>query len=245
MTTNQISYYRAKEEERANKATENETNRHNIVTEQETGRHNLASEQLSKYSTDITREHYERQDAETGRANRAREYETNRNNIANESLRAAELSEQSTHNRNVENETARSNRARELETNRSNIVSEAIQRRNSDRNYEVGLAGAAAQQTRADASAAQAEVQARKLAQDWLTTMRDLDLREDLNNAQISRINSQNTRDVFQNIRDLVGSVDIASDILLKEVETKYGKKNWIWKLIDTWNWSQLDKLNR
>lgn len=89
MTTNQIAYYKAKEEER-----------HNREMERETQRSNYAREQLEKASQNITKVHYGHQDAETTRSNRAQEQlketaigvdyaklsETRRSNLANESI---------------------------------------------------------------------------------------------------------------------------------------------------------------
>lgn len=62
MTTNQISYYKAKEDER-----------HNRAMEAETARANQAQERIKQYEADSSRSHYERSDAETQRSNLVKE----------------------------------------------------------------------------------------------------------------------------------------------------------------------------
>lgn len=112
MTSNQIAYHNAKE-----------TERHNLATEQETNRHQLVQEALTKWSNAIQRwqvavnnAHYTRMDAETARANRAKEtqnaaalQETYRSNVSNEdikrasnSLQAAQNAETSRHQKTME-----------------------------------------------------------------------------------------------------------------------------------------------
>ena len=112
MTSNQIAYHNAKE-----------TERHNIATEQETNRHQLVQEALSRWSNAIQKwqvavndAHYTRMDAETARANRAREtqnaaalQETYRSNVSNEdikrasnALQAAQVAETSRHQKSME-----------------------------------------------------------------------------------------------------------------------------------------------
>lgn len=112
MTSNQIAYHNAKE-----------TERHNVATEQETNRHQLVQEALSRWSNSIQEwqvavndAHYTRMDAETGRANRAREtqnaaalQETYRSNVSNEDikrasnmLQAAQNAETSRHQKTME-----------------------------------------------------------------------------------------------------------------------------------------------
>lgn len=91
MTQNQIAYHNAKELERHNKATEQETSRHQMMQEALSRWSNA----LQNYQIAVNNAHYVRQDAETARANRARESqnavalaETQRSNVANEKLKA-------------------------------------------------------------------------------------------------------------------------------------------------------------
>lgn len=68
MTTLQVAYQQALEQERHNREMERETNRSNVAKETETNRSNVAKE------------------SETYRSNLAREVETNRANVAQEGL---------------------------------------------------------------------------------------------------------------------------------------------------------------
>lgn len=109
MTTNQIAFFNAKEQQRANLEREAQSRQFTSQQNEETARHNKATE------------------AETQRANIARETETNRNNVA-------VLAETSRANLAREVETSRSNRANEdlklqanLETNRANLARESYQ----------------------------------------------------------------------------------------------------------------------
>lgn len=115
MTSNQISYFRSKEDARHNLAQEIETNRYNTAMLQETNRHNLAMEGVQSagvnanyYASDISRanaltsaatqrsvaaltagvnqEHYERMDSETQRHNDEVESENTRHNKRQESI---------------------------------------------------------------------------------------------------------------------------------------------------------------
>lgn len=114
MTQNQINYWKYKEDQRANKIKEAETERHNRATESaewgkinESKRHNVASENNELFSNVTQRSHYARQDqislnqlSETQRHNMtaennelARITEIARSNVANEDLRSKELTE--------------------------------------------------------------------------------------------------------------------------------------------------------
>lgn len=73
MTANQIAFYRAREEKRAN-----------LAREQETQRANKERENIDKANSRLSANHMLRQDSETQRSNVARETETNRANIARE-----------------------------------------------------------------------------------------------------------------------------------------------------------------
>lgn len=85
MTQNQISYFKAKEEER-----------HNKIMESETQRSNLAQEKLKAREQNITQSHYERADAINLLGNEIRGQElslgyakldeTKRSNLANEGI---------------------------------------------------------------------------------------------------------------------------------------------------------------
>lgn len=95
MTANQIAFYRAKEEARANAARERETERSN-----------RASEAIKKADIRLSANHALRQDVEanrsntareieTGRANRATEAETRRHDVASEAINAMSAHSQS------------------------------------------------------------------------------------------------------------------------------------------------------
>lgn len=144
MTSDQINYWRYKEDQRSNLAneketnrhnvsTENETNRHNVTTEKETKRHNIRTEFLTSMSIIETRRHNmvtELQNAsaqlEIQRANRAQEALARDRNIISMSqigLGYAQLNETKRANLMNEalklgslNETIRSNQAREFNT---------------------------------------------------------------------------------------------------------------------------------
>lgn len=95
MTTNQIAYFKAKEEQR-----------HNLVTEQETGRHNLRTEDISAQTNEINRTHYVTADTENIR-----------HNLASEGLNAASIDVsryQAVTGRENLYESARHNQATEL-----------------------------------------------------------------------------------------------------------------------------------
>jgi hypothetical protein len=142
MTTNQISYFEAKEQQR-----------HNLAMEYETHRTNVANEGIKTQQNMITDSHYTRMDAETLRHNLATEQqareqlnlgyaqldlgnrqlaETTRHNYASESLQLSSLSEEKRHNVASEklgvinaNENIRHNEELERmqdEINGSNIV---------------------------------------------------------------------------------------------------------------------------
>lgn len=121
MTSNQIAYHNAKE-----------TQRHNLATEQETNRHQVMQEALTRWANAIqdwqvavNNAHYARMDAETERANRAREsqnaatlQETYRSNISNEDIKrasnrleAAQIAETSRHQRTIESIQDRLNKS--------------------------------------------------------------------------------------------------------------------------------------
>lgn len=91
MTQNQISYFKAKEEER-----------HNKVMEQEAKRSNLANEAIQRMNAESTKSHYERSDSETVRSNLVRESQNatsitqNYTKIAQEDRKIAETAK---HNR--------------------------------------------------------------------------------------------------------------------------------------------------
>lgn len=94
MTQNQISYYKAKEDERHNKA-----------MEEEQRRANRANEAIQTMNAQTTREHYERSDSET-----------HRSNVANEGFRGTEISQNYTklaQEQSKIRETARHNRNQE------------------------------------------------------------------------------------------------------------------------------------
>lgn len=131
MTSNQLQYWRNKEEQRSNQAREAETRRSNLANESETHRSNVSRESETHRSNLINESQRAGELAETIRANQARENETHRSNVAKET---------ETYRSNVQNEqikwfqnfeTKRSNLAREYETHRSNVANEAI---NQDRN---------------------------------------------------------------------------------------------------------------
>lgn len=112
MTSNQIAYHNAKETERHNKASEQETNRHQLVQEALSKWSNA----IQKWQVAVNNAHYTRMDAETARANRAREtqnaaalQETYRSNVSNEDIRrasnalqAAQNAETSRHQKTME-----------------------------------------------------------------------------------------------------------------------------------------------
>lgn len=112
MTQNQIAYHNAIENERHNKAMENETKRHALIDEAIRQRQN----ELSEYSTTITKEHYERADAINAQhyqrqdtLNELIASETQRANIASEAIRqrqnainAANVSETARHAKAME-----------------------------------------------------------------------------------------------------------------------------------------------
>lgn len=119
MTTNQIAYFSAKEQQRHNYAVERETGRHNVAEEShftrmdaETLRHNLATEQQARENLNLGYAQLDlgnRQLEETQRHNYASESlqlsslaETSRHNKASEALAADTLSETMTHNREME-----------------------------------------------------------------------------------------------------------------------------------------------
>lgn len=131
MTRNQIEYWKLKEQQRSNKASQAEQSRSNKAQEQETVRSNRARESETHRSNLINESHQSNVLGETIRANKAREshnvatlQETKRSNVAREAeTRRSNLAN--------ERETNRSNVARETETMRSNLANESISR---DRN---------------------------------------------------------------------------------------------------------------
>jgi hypothetical protein len=105
MTQNQIAYKNAREQERHNVATEQETNRHQLVTEALQKWANA----LQNYQIAVNNAHYVRMDAETQRSNKARETETIRSNLAGEYIKdsanriqSASVAETSRHQRVME-----------------------------------------------------------------------------------------------------------------------------------------------
>lgn len=147
----QISYWKLKEDQRANHARE----AHNSAELAETANHNRETERVARGDLLVkqgtlaeTMRSNQAREYETSRSNVAREQETARSNRANESLGYATLAE-----------TMRSNQAREAET--------AIHNRASERAADTQ---AAARQTAADAS-----------MQSALTKQQELDLKKDGN----------------------------------------------------------------
>lgn len=105
MTSNQIAYRNAVEQEKHNRAVEAENYRHNFVNEK---LQNYATA-VQKYQVAVNNLHYTRMDNETERSNRAREAENERTNRANEQIRemtnaisAGTLQETSRHQKTLE-----------------------------------------------------------------------------------------------------------------------------------------------
>lgn len=94
MTSNQISYFKVKEDQR-----------HNQAMEQETARSNRAQEDISRAQAQATKAHYERSDAETNRANLVKESQnavTIDQDYTKLAIERGKLAETARHNRNQE-----------------------------------------------------------------------------------------------------------------------------------------------
>jgi hypothetical protein len=120
MTTNQIAYFSAKEQQR-----------HNWATEREQGRHNIETEKISSETNTINRTHLERMDSETMRHNLATEEQARQQlglGYAQLDLGNRQLAETTRHNKASESLTLQSLQ----ETTRHNYVSETLSRQSND-----------------------------------------------------------------------------------------------------------------
>lgn len=119
MTSNQIAYAQAKEQERSNQAREGEAVRHNVV-----------QEKLERSTVRETKRSNKRREREMHRSNKAKERETKRANLANEGIQRE---------RNAE--TRRSNLVsegiRQQEAN-TNVYNARTRRLESNRSYKLG-----------------------------------------------------------------------------------------------------------
>jgi hypothetical protein len=125
MTTNQIAYFGAKEQQR-----------HNYAVEMENQRHNVRTEDISQETNTINRSHLERMDSETQRHNLATEQQAREQlnlGYAQLDLGNRTLAETSRHNKASENLTLQSL----SETVRHNFVSETLARDTYDEQVRV------------------------------------------------------------------------------------------------------------
>lgn len=126
VTHNQIDYWKYKEEERHNLATEEDTD----IQNRETNRHNVATENFNLMNLAEGKRHNLATEVELNRHNIQTEQETNRHNVSTEQLGRDELNEAVRHNKSTESigyatlaETKRSNLAREVLTSNANAES--------------------------------------------------------------------------------------------------------------------------
>lgn len=126
MTANQIAFFRAREEARANRASEahkmaelTETTRHNVVGEGELSRHNVVSEGIAAGTLSLQN----KQHLETQRSNIAREQEAHRHNVVTEGISRADLQSQDQYRKGMVSSSIISSKAQQLnaEVNARNV----------------------------------------------------------------------------------------------------------------------------
>lgn len=198
MTRNQIEYWNLQESKRHNVATEVEINRHNVATEgidlgnlQETQRHNYATEGI-----------------ELGKLG-----ETRRHNVATEGIsqfeantRNQQVVENVRHNQAVEGFTGTDLSIRSdtlSETTRHNQATEGIERTKAEAQAEVNRANA-------DLIKVQKEWEALKLRTDLDLTQKqiqEMDARMEKYATEIAKLNSDITRNKFQNANQTVQTI--------------------------------------
>lgn len=170
MTKNQIDYWRYREDQRHNQASEKEENRsnlakegenyrHNTSTEKETHRHNVATEGIDISKLNETQRHNKETEAlgkgnlqlgrdtlnESRRHNVATESEANRHNVATEGISIGNLNESIRHNMAAESlgyGNLSLGQDTLSETNRHNVVSEGISSSATEANNTLAYARA-------------------------------------------------------------------------------------------------------